>query len=217
MISVALVSLALLQAAAPQGPMAGLAVRSEGIASILQAYGPVLAPNSAVTESAPISLRFGQTDAWGCLYAASGAGYCRHLGVATDGESLLAVGGVPVVLNAGTSGYGPCGWTLNGGIGNNHCWYPYGLDPAAYTSWLQAQPLTWEEYSMGYKGEIRGRQLAEQRAREGVQQSQPVSMPGIHPDAPRPQTPSSGYSRPDQNSGASRPASGGRPGGRDRN
>lgn len=213
MLSAALVSLALLQAAAPQSSLANRAPQADAIAGMLDAFGPVLAGSPPAEEHAAIPLRLGQTDAWGCLHAASNGSYCRHRDVATDGESLLAVGGVPVLPAANGSLYRRCGWAGAA----NPCWGPYALDPVAYTSWLQAQPLTQEEYYMGYKGEIRGRALAEQKAREGAQRSQPASPPGIHPDAPRPQTPSSGYSRPDHNSGASRPASGGRPGGRDRN
>lgn len=210
MMSAALVSLALLQAAAPQSSLANRTVQAEAISGILQAYGPVLAGNPSSEANAPISLRFGPTDAWGCLHAASSGSYCRHMGIATDGVSLLAVGGVPVLRASNGSVYRRCGWAMAA----NPCWGFYALDPVAYTSWLQAQPLTQEEYFMGYKGEIRGRALAEQKAREGAQRNQPASMPGIHPDAPRPQTPSSGYTRPAQNPGGSRPATG-RSGGRD--
>ncbi len=210
MMSAALVSLALLQAATPQSSLTTRAAQAEAIGSMLLAYGPVLAGNPSSVASEPIPLRFGPTDAWGCLHAASSGSYCRHMGIATDGTSLLAIGGVPVLRASNGSLYKRCGWAMAA----NPCWGFYALDPVAYTSFLQAQPLTQEEYYMGYKGEIRGRALAEQKAREGAQRSQPASMPGIHPDAPRPQTPSSGYARPPQNPSGSRPA-GGRSGGRE--
>lgn len=140
MISAALVSLALLQAATPQSNLANRIAQADGTAGMSQTVGPVLAGDTSSEAQGPIPLRFGQIDASGCLHAPSNGSYCRHMGIATDGASLLAVGGLPVLRAADGSVNTWCGWALNVGGGGSLYWTSCGLDPAAYTSWVQAPP-----------------------------------------------------------------------------
>lgn len=149
MLSAALVSLTLLQAAAPQALTVGLGHRSGAVASIPEASGPVLDERSAAKANAPIPLRFGQTDAWGCLRAASNPSYCRH-------EAVLTIGSVPMAASAAVLVSCP---TLGG------CW-----DGSVYvplrSNWFGDPMLSdYEREVLRSAGAVRGRELAAEKRR----------------------------------------------------
>lgn len=162
----------ILQAAAPVSAMSAGQAPLPGDLPEVAAPMPVLA-SEAVAEEVP--LRFASTDAYGCLWGASNANYCRHpsLYENLDGARI----GLPVAIvhsMANPTMFGrttslPCAttWNWQGAPNGAGCYLMGPWDSDAYRVWAFQQQVAKDfvEQSVGLR---HGKELRQQQEAMGT-------------------------------------------------